>query len=67
MGARDGVAGTARVRASATPWRTASTPTPRDAVGAAIARVTAADVQRVAKKYFQRFDVALVMPRASEN
>ncbi len=38
-----------------------------DAVGAAIARVTAADVQRVAKKYFQRFDVALVMPRANEN
>ena len=38
-----------------------------DAIGAAIARVTAADVQRVAKKYFQRFDVALVMPRASEN
>jgi zinc protease len=36
-------------------------------VGAAIARVTAADVQRVAKKYFQKFDVALVMPRASEN
>ncbi len=36
-----------------------------DAVGAAIGRVTAADVQRVAKKYFQRFDVALVMPRAS--
>jgi zinc protease len=35
-----------------------------DAVGAAIGRVTAADVQRVAKKYFQRFDVALVMPRA---
>jgi zinc protease len=33
----------------------------------AIARVTAADVQRVAKKYFQKFDVALVMPRASEN
>ncbi|HWT06012.1 MAG TPA: hypothetical protein VN224_09675 [Xanthomonadales bacterium] len=38
-----------------------------DNVGAAIARVTGADVQRVAKKYFQRFDVALVMPRASEN
>ena len=38
-----------------------------DAVGAAIARVTGADVQRVAKKYFQRFDVALVMPRANEN
>ena len=36
-------------------------------VGAAIGRVTAADVQRVAKKYFQKFDVALVMPRASEN
>lgn len=38
-----------------------------DAVGTAIARVTGADVQRVAKKYFQRFDVALVMPRASGN
>ena len=38
-----------------------------DDVGAAIARVTGADVQRVAKKYFQKFDVALVMPRASEN
>ncbi|HYW52614.1 MAG TPA: hypothetical protein VE826_01525 [Dongiaceae bacterium] len=38
-----------------------------DAVGAGIARVTGADVQRVAKKYFQRFDVALVMPRANEN
>ena len=38
-----------------------------DDIGTAIARVTGADVQRVAKKYFQRFDVALVMPRASEN
>jgi predicted Zn-dependent peptidase len=38
-----------------------------DDVGAAIARVTGADVQRVAKKYFQKFDVALVMPRASGN
>ncbi|MDB5070799.1 MAG: hypothetical protein JWM87_1910, partial [Candidatus Eremiobacteraeota bacterium] len=36
-----------------------------DDVTAAIARVTAADVQRVAKKYFQKFDVALVIPRAS--
>jgi zinc protease len=35
-----------------------------DAVGPAIRRVTAADVQRVVKKYFRRFDVALVMPRA---
>jgi predicted Zn-dependent peptidase len=34
-------------------------------VGAAIARVTAADVQRVAKKYFQKFDVALVLPRGN--
>jgi zinc protease len=33
-------------------------------VDAAIARVTPADVQRVAKQYFQRFDVALVLPRA---
>ncbi len=38
-----------------------------DDVGAAIARVSGADVQRVAKKYFQKFDVALVMPRAGEN
>jgi zinc protease len=36
-----------------------------DEVRAAIGRVTAADVQRVAKKYFQRFDVALVMPRSA--
>jgi zinc protease len=35
-----------------------------DGVAAAIARVTPADVQRVAKRYFQRFDVALVLPRA---
>ncbi|HTW83048.1 MAG TPA: insulinase family protein [Candidatus Sulfotelmatobacter sp.] len=32
-------------------------------VGAAIDEVTAADVERVAKKWFQRFDVALVLPR----
>jgi len=38
-----------------------------DDVGGAIARVTGADVQRVAKKYFQKFDVALVMPRANGN
>lgn len=35
-----------------------------DDVAAAIDRVTAADVQRVAKKYFQKFDVALVIPRS---
>jgi zinc protease len=34
-----------------------------DAVAPAIGRVTAADLQRVAKRYFQRFDVALVLPR----
>lgn len=34
-----------------------------DTVAAAIAKVTPADVQRVAKRYFQRFDVALVLPR----
>ncbi|MBV9408295.1 MAG: hypothetical protein JO164_05695, partial [Candidatus Eremiobacteraeota bacterium] len=34
-----------------------------DGVGDAIARVTGNDLQRVAKRYFQRFDVALVMPR----
>ncbi|MBV8369738.1 MAG: insulinase family protein [Candidatus Eremiobacteraeota bacterium] len=38
-------------------------PDANDAVGEAIRRVTAADVQRVAKKYFQRFDVALIVPR----
>jgi zinc protease len=32
-------------------------------VDGAIARVTPADLQRVAKRYFQRFDVALVLPR----
>jgi len=37
-----------------------------DAVPAAIAQVTAADLQRVAKKYFQKFDVALVMPRGGD-
>lgn len=37
-----------------------------DAVPAAISGVTAADLQRVAKKYFQKFDVALVMPRGSD-
>ena len=36
-----------------------------DAVRAALARVSAADVRRVAKKYFQRFDVALIIPRSS--
>jgi zinc protease len=32
-------------------------------VDEAIGRVTPADLQRVAKRYFQRFDVALVLPR----
>jgi predicted Zn-dependent peptidase len=36
-----------------------------DDVLAAIGRVTAADVQRVAKKYFLKFDVALIIPRTS--
>ena len=36
-----------------------------DDAGAAIDRVTAADVQRVVKKYFQRFEVALVLPRGT--
>ena len=36
-----------------------------DQVGAAIARVTGADVQRVAKKYFQKFDLALIVPRSA--
>lgn len=35
-----------------------------DGVTAAIGAVTGADVQRVAKKYFRRFDVALVLPRS---
>lgn len=34
-----------------------------DQVGAAIDKVTPSDVERVAKKWFQRFDVALVLPR----
>jgi predicted Zn-dependent peptidase len=32
-------------------------------IGDAISHVTPADLQRVAKKYFQQFDVALVVPR----
>ncbi|HYZ14934.1 MAG TPA: pitrilysin family protein [Candidatus Acidoferrum sp.] len=32
-------------------------------VEAAIAKVTSADVQRVAKRYFQKYDVALILPR----
>jgi zinc protease len=36
-----------------------------DDTGAAIERVTAADVQRVVQKYFQRFEVALVLPRGT--
>ncbi len=35
------------------------------AVEAALRGVTAADVERVAKRYFQRFDVALVVPRST--
>jgi predicted Zn-dependent peptidase len=34
-----------------------------DAVPAAISAVTVDDVERVAKKYFQKFDIALVIPR----
>lgn len=34
-----------------------------DAIPAAISAVTIADLQRVAKKYFQKFDIALVIPR----
>jgi predicted Zn-dependent peptidase len=40
-------------------------PDAQDAVPAAIASVTPADVQRVAKRYFQRFDVALIVPRSA--
>ena len=36
-------------------------------VAAAIARVSAADVQRVARRYFRKFDVALVLPRGNGN
>ncbi len=41
-------------------------PDAADDVAAAITRVTSADVQRVAKKYFQKFDVAVIVPRGSE-
>ena len=40
-------------------------PAALDAVPAAIDGVSAADVQRVAKRWFQQFDVALVLPRAA--
>jgi zinc protease len=39
-------------------------PDAADAVSAASAQVSAADVQRVARRYFQKFDVALILPRA---
>ncbi|MEA2663873.1 MAG: zinc protease [Candidatus Eremiobacteraeota bacterium] len=39
-------------------------PAALDAIPAAIDAVSAADVQRVAKRWFQQFDVALVLPRA---
>jgi zinc protease len=39
-------------------------PDAADDVRAAIGRVTASDLQRVAKKYFQKFDVALILPRS---
>jgi zinc protease len=35
-------------------------------IGAEIGKVTAADVQRVAKRYFQKFDVALILPRSGQ-
>lgn len=38
-------------------------PAALDAIPAAIDAVSAADVQRVAKRWFQQFDVALVLPR----
>jgi len=34
-----------------------------DAVAPAVAAVSAADVQRVAKRWFARYDVALILPR----
>ena len=39
-------------------------PAALDAIPAAVDAVSAADVQRVAKRWFQQFDVALVLPRA---
>ena len=54
-----------RARAIANAVTRGLDPDVADDVRAAIGRVTAADVQRVAKKYFQRFDVALVMPRSA--
>jgi zinc protease len=41
-------------------------PDTADTIGASIAKVTSADVQRVAKRYFQKFDVALILPRTAE-
>jgi predicted Zn-dependent peptidase len=41
-----------------------------DSINAALAQLentTAADVQRVAKKYLQRYIVALVLPRQSQS
>lgn len=35
-------------------------------IEASIGKVTSADVQRVAKRYFQKFDVALILPRSAE-
>ncbi len=40
-------------------------PAALDAIPAAVDAVSAADVQRVAKRWFQKFDVALVLPRRS--
>ncbi len=39
-------------------------PAALDAIPAAVDAVSAADVQRVAKRWFQQFDVALVLPRS---
>jgi len=36
-------------------------------VAAAIDRVTSADIERVAKTYFQKFDVALILPRGNDS
>ncbi len=40
-------------------------PSALDALPGAVDAVSAADVQRVAKRWFQKFDVALVLPRGS--
>jgi predicted Zn-dependent peptidase len=42
-------------------------PSAADTIPAAIDNVTAADVQRVAKRWFSQFDVAIVLPRTGSS